>query len=105
MIRTLQGASNRIDAGLLYLSDHGESLGESGLYLHGAPWWMAPSEQTRVPALFWMNDGWAKTFHISRDKLQARASGDVTQESLYHTVLGLVGVSSTTYRPEYDLTR
>ena len=105
MIRSLQGASNLIDAALLYLSDHGESLGESGLYLHGAPWWMAPAEQTQVPAVFWMNDGWAKTFRVSRDKLQARASGEVTQESLYHTVLGLVGVKSTTYRPEYDLTR
>lgn len=105
MIRTLEGASNRIDAGLLYLSDHGESLGESGLFLHGAPWWMAPAEQTQVPAVFWMNDGWAKTFYISREKLRARASGEVTQESLWHTVLGLVNVKSTTYRPEYDLTR
>ena len=33
-----------LSTSLIYVSDHGESLGEKGLYLHGAPYFMAPDE-------------------------------------------------------------
>lgn len=104
LIRMLKDTSGSIDSALVYVSDHGESLGEGGLYLHGAPYWMAPKEQTEVPMVLWMNSGFEKTFGISRSKLEKNAAGRVTHESLYHTVLGLLNVKTTTYVPTYDLT-
>ena len=65
----LKDTSGSIDSALVYVSDHGESLGEGGLYLHGAPYWMAPQEQTEVPMVLWMNSGLEKTFGINRSKL------------------------------------
>lgn len=104
LIRMLKDTSGSIDSALVYVSDHGESLGEGGLYLHGAPYWMAPKEQTEVPMVLWMNSGFEKTFGINRSKLEKNAAGRVTHENLYHTVLGLLNVKSTTYVPTYDLT-
>lgn len=104
LIRMLKDTSGSIDSALVYVSDHGESLGEGGLYLHGAPYWMAPKEQTEVPMMLWMNPGFEKTFSINRSKLEKNAAGRVTHENLYHTVLGLLSVKSTTYVPTYDLT-
>lgn len=93
-----------MDAAMLYVSDHGESLGEKGLYLHGAPQWMAPSEQTEVPMVMWISDAFASDYGIDRKALAQTAKGEVTHESLYHTVLGLLKVKSTTLRTEFDLT-
>ena len=54
LAQTIFGAGARaLDTALLYVSDHGESLGENGLYLHGFPYSMAPHEQIAVPMLLW----------------------------------------------------
>lgn len=98
-------AAEGVDAAMLYVSDHGESLGEKGLYLHGAPQWMAPSEQTEVPMVMWISDAFASDYGVDRKALAQTAEGKVTHESLYHTVLGLLKVKSTTMRSEFDLTR
>lgn len=105
LIKTLEGASNQIDAGLLFVSDHGESLGENGLFLHGAPYLIAPKEQTRVPMVMWFSQDWGKTFGIDMKRLAEAPKDGVTHEHLYSTVLGLVNVKSTTYRPQWDLTQ
>ena len=105
LIKTLKGASNQIDAGLLFVSDHGESLGENGLFLHGAPYLIAPKEQTRVPMVMWFSQDWGKTFGIDMKRLAEAPKDGVTHEHLYSTVLGLVNVKSTTYRPQWDLTQ
>ncbi len=78
---------------LLYLSDHGESLGEKGLYLHGMPYAMAPAEQTQVPMLFWP----ASTC------LQAQAARPLSHDHLFHTVLGLARVHTQAYDAGLDL--
>lgn len=104
MIGELKAASDRADGALVYVSDHGESLGESGLYLHGAPYWMAPAEQVEVPMEIWTGPGFRSAFGVSDEALRRNARGPVTQESLYHTVLGLLGVASSTRDERFDLT-
>ena len=89
---------------VLYVSDHGESLGEGGLYLHGAPYFMAPSEQIRVPMVMWLPKDWSRTFGFDAANLAREPAGGVTHEHLYSTVLGMLGVQSTTRRPRWDLT-
>ncbi|OFC69157.1 phosphoethanolamine transferase [Alteromonas confluentis] len=88
------------NAQLLYLSDHGESLGEKGLYLHGFPYSLAPEEQTHVPMLYWRN-GDDMTAKISCAK--SLKDRPYSQDNLYDTLLGLTGVVSTTYQPEQDI--
>lgn len=103
-IDALRRAEN-IDTGLLFLSDHGESLGEKGLYLHGAPYWMAPEEQVQVPMTLWLSTGFKKDFRVDASILQRASSGPATQDHFYHTVLGLLKVKSSTYDALYDLSK
>ena len=101
------GKRTDIASGLVFVSDHGESLGEKGLYLHGAPYFLGISEQIDVPMLMWFSKDFESTAASKIAALKARAekSERPTHENLYHTVLGLLGVTSTTYRESYDLTR
>lgn len=84
---------------MFYLSDHGESLGESGLYLHGFPYAIAPDAQKHVPAVMWFG----KQFGIDKERLKRRSSQPYTHDYLFHTLLGFVEVNSTVYRPELDI--
>ena len=62
-----------MNTAMLYVSDYGESLGEKGLYLHGAPYWMSPDEQVQVPMVMWMSDNFAQDYKVDREKLAATA--------------------------------
>lgn len=89
------------DVGMLYMSDHGESLGEYGLYLHGLPYAMAPLEQKNIAFIAWPGSLAART-HINQDCLGQTLSAPITHDNLYHTVLGLMDVQSPTYKSDLD---
>ena len=103
IIRDLEASG--ADAGLLYASDHGESLGENGIYLHGAPMMIAPDEQKQVPMVIWLSKGFEKDYGVDAAALRRRAAedGSVTHDAIYHTVLGLLRVKSSTYLKRLDL--
>lgn len=86
---------------MLYVSDHGQSLGENGIYLHGLPNALAPEEQRRVPLLLWMDATFARARGL--DPAALRRPVDNPQEWIFHTVLGAFGAQSPVYRPELDL--
>jgi hypothetical protein len=88
---------------MLYFSDHGESLGENNMYLHGAPWMIAPPEQTQVPFMLWMSDGFADRFHIDRTCLAARAGQHFSHDNVFHSVLGMLDVDTAVFNPRLDL--
>lgn len=92
------------DAALIYVSDHGESLGERNLYLHGLPRAIAPSEQTHVPLVAWFAPGMPKALGLDLDCLGRRAAEPASHDNLFHTTLGLFGVGTVAYDPSYDLT-
>jgi len=104
-IDLLQHNSQRLDTGMLYLSDHGESLGENGIYLHGLPYAMAPSEQTHIPMLMWMSSGLEKRQGIAASCLEAKGKQPVSQDNLFHSVLGLMDVHTEAYHADLDLFR
>lgn len=105
LIDVLKANEDRADGALLFVSDHGESLGEKGLFLHGAPHFAAPEEQTRVPMVMWLSKGWDSAFGSKSEALRrAAAKGGVTHENLFSTVLGLIGAESSAKRDAYDLT-
>jgi lipid A ethanolaminephosphotransferase len=91
--------ADRYAPALLYVSDHGESLGENNLFLHGLPYAVAPREQTHVPMLLWLasRQGWQANC-LSRQRDAA-----LTHDHLFHTVLGLLGVRAAEYRPALDV--
>ena len=102
MLRT-SAAADGIDTALLYVSDHGESLGEKNMYLHGAPYIIAPPEQTRVPLMLWMSEKYSTRFGIDRTCLAARAKQPFSHDNLFHSVLGMLNVSTAVYNPKLDL--
>jgi lipid A ethanolaminephosphotransferase len=98
-----QSTKGRFDTGLFYVSDHGESLGENGLYLHGVPYALAPEQQTHVPMVAWLSEGLQQRSSVRTDCLRERAERPVSHDHLFHSVLGLMDVSTAVRQPGLDL--
>lgn len=102
-IAILKSLSDRFDTMLIYVSDHGESLGEKGLYLHGAPYIFAPDEQKKVPFVLWMSDGYRQRFALDSQCMQAQLGKPFSHDNLYHTVLGAMTVKNDLYQSSQDM--
>lgn len=105
LIDLLQAAAGDYDTAMLYVSDHGESLGENGLYLHGLPYAIAPDTQTRVPMVFWMSDAFATRSHIDSACLADTTAAAYSHDNLFASVLGLLDVETAVYEPRKDIFR
>jgi lipid A ethanolaminephosphotransferase len=103
VIDNLKKRQGSISASMLYVSDHGESLGENGLYLHGAPYIIAPAEQTHAPIIAWLSQDFSAASGIDTACLAASASDPVSHDNFFHSVLGLMDVATTVYDPKLDL--
>jgi lipid A ethanolaminephosphotransferase len=102
-IEFLKQMSDRFDTALLYVSDHGESLGDHGLYLHGMPYAIAPAEQTHVPMVIWTSPQFASSFGINESCMRDRAQQPASHDNLFHTLLGVFGVQTSEYDRSKDL--
>jgi lipid A ethanolaminephosphotransferase len=87
---------------MLYVSDHGESLGEKNMYLHGLPYSVAPPEQTTVPMVTWLSPGFEQLSRVSTRCLQAQRDKPLSHDNLFHSVLGLMAVKTSVYQRERD---
>ncbi|OLP60319.1 phosphoethanolamine transferase [Xaviernesmea oryzae] len=103
VIDKLAARETSLAASVIYLSDHGESLGENGLYLHGAPYLIAPSQQTHVPFLTWIAPDVQKANGFDMACLQASATSPTSHDNLFHSVLGLMDIATTAYEPGLDV--
>jgi lipid A ethanolaminephosphotransferase len=92
-----------VNTTMLYFSDHGESLGEGKLYLHGAPYFFAPDEQTHVPMMLWMSDGFIHRFRIDPACPGARRDQALSHDNVFHSVLGMLDVNTAVLNPKLDL--
>ena len=104
LISTLEANAAKVDSAVLYASDHGESLGEKGLFLHGMPNAIAPREQTQVPMFLWWTKGFGQTAEINGPCMQRRTAAPAQHDHLFHTVLGMLDVKTSLYEPQWDLT-
>jgi lipid A ethanolaminephosphotransferase len=93
----------RIDPALLYVSDHGESLGEHGLYLHGAPYAIAPDQQTHVAMQLWASDRFNARRGLDLDCVRNHADAPLSHDNFFHSVLGLADVATGVRKPALDL--
>ncbi len=96
-------ARDNINTALMYFSDHGESLGEHNLYLHGAPYMIAPLEQRAVPMMLWLSTGFRERFGIDQRCLAARTGQAFSHDNVFHSVLGMLKVNTAVYNPRLDL--
>lgn len=90
-------------AAMLYLSDHGESLGEMNMYLHGAPYFIAPEQQKHVPMIFWMSGIFESSKKIGNGCLANEKDRPLSHDNLFHSVLGILDIGTSIYQPELDI--
>ncbi|MDR7070361.1 lipid A ethanolaminephosphotransferase [Pseudoxanthomonas japonensis] len=91
------------DTAMIYVSDHGESLGESNVYLHGFPYAIAPQAQIKVPMVAWLSEGMKASAGVDAKCVSQRSSQPISHDNLFHSVLGLMRVSTKAYEPGLDL--
>lgn len=103
LIDLLRSNQGKVDTAMLYLSDHGESLGEYNLFLHGTPYMLAPEQQKHVAMLAWFSDSYQKSFSVDTHCLQLSREKPLSQDNLFHSMLGLLEVNSTVYNPGLDM--
>ena len=103
IVRTLRAQASRFDSAMLYVSDHGESLGEKGLYLHGIPYSIAPEQQTHVPMIVWLSQTMTESGDVNARCVASKADAPLSHDNLFHSVLGLLDVSTAVYREDRDL--
>lgn len=102
VIAWLKSQEKHNTTAMLYVSDHGESLGEKNMYLHGLPYSVAPPEQTTVPMITWLSPSFEKTSRISTRCLQTHRDKALSHDNLFHSVLGLMAVQTSVYRRDLD---
>jgi lipid A ethanolaminephosphotransferase len=99
VIQLLKRNSGGFESAMVYMSDHGESLGEHNVYLHGLPYAIAPEAQTHIGSIFWLDDG----FKIDKKALRDKSGEQFSQDNLFHTVLGLLEIETTVYDKSLDI--
>ena len=102
-IEFLKAKSAEYDTAMVYISDHGESLGESNLYLHGLPYMVAPDQQKKVPFMMWLSDGYVNTYGIDKACVAKKASDDLSHDNLFSSMLGLLNIDTKVRDVELDI--
>lgn len=102
-IHLLRQLGKQYDTALLYVSDHGESLGERGVYLHAAPYVIASKEQIRIPLLIWLSNAYQRRFGVDLRCLRDLSAGQFSHQNLLHTVLGALGLKNRLYERKLDI--
>ncbi|WP_218765570.1 phosphoethanolamine transferase [Vibrio parahaemolyticus] len=104
-INKLKALEDKYNTALIYVSDHGESLGESGMFLHGMPYGLAPDFQKRVPLIMWMSPSFKQAKHINTDCLskEAQNAGKYSHDNVFHSLLGIMDVKTQAYDGQLDI--
>jgi lipid A ethanolaminephosphotransferase len=96
-------ANTTFQTGFWYLSDHGESTGESGMYLHGAPYAIAPTQQTHIPMLMWFSAEWSKQNSAQMTCLAQQKSKELSQDNLFPSLLSLLDVKTQVIDEKHNM--
>lgn len=91
---------------MLYLSDHGESLGENNMYLHATPYAIAPKEQTQVPMVMWFSPKWVENKKVDLTCLRQNANRPYSHDNFFHSALSLMDMkmaSVKAYNKDLDI--
>ena len=94
MIDTLRSLKDW-KSSMIFISDHGESLGENNMFMHGMPMKLAPKVQYEIPFLVWTSDGYREYKSNLPEVLE--------QHYIFHSVLNLLSIQSPAYDKDYDI--
>lgn len=101
VIEFLKKYEHSHETAMIYMSDHGESLGENGIYLHGLPYFMAPQEQKHVGSLMWFGEKMKKDLNVQQIKKNTKQK--YSQDNLFYTFLGLFEAQTEVYDKKMDI--
>lgn len=101
VISLLKDNSNKFGTSMFYVSDHGESLGEKGVYLHSLPYFMAPDEQKNIAAVLWFGGDLAKKTNYNL--LRKRTDVPFSHDNIFHTFLGLLEIKTPEYNKDLNI--
>ena len=103
VISILEKYQTRAIGSMVYVSDHGESLGENGLYMHGTPYERAPAEQTHVPLIVWTAPQYQSLSGLDVSCAKGLGPKAFSHDNVYHTLLGMMNVRTKVYNPALDM--
>ncbi|MCZ8093229.1 MAG: sulfatase-like hydrolase/transferase, partial [Acidovorax sp.] len=104
VLNWLSAQENKAQPAMIYVADHGESLGENNIYLHGLPYSIAPDVQKHVPWITWLSPAMQSRNGTTTPCLQKElAEQRITHDNYFHSVLGLMDVQTGAYKPELDM--
>ncbi len=102
-IEILKSNEDKYNVALIYVSDHGQSLGEKGIYLHGAPYRFSPKEQRHIPFFMWFSNDFKKEFNIDEKCLKDKSTQEYSHDNIFHSVLGLFNIKTKYYDKDLDI--
>jgi lipid A ethanolaminephosphotransferase len=103
VVKFLKVKEPHTQSAMIYVSDHGESLGENNIYLHGLPYAIAPDVQKRVPWISWLSNDFLQRTGIKPDCLNQQKDKRLSHDNYFHSVLGLLDIQTSVYKPELDV--
>ncbi len=96
-------ASPQYDSVLVYVSDHGESLGERGVYLHSLPYIIAPKEQKQIPFFFWFSDSYYKNESVRINNIKNKTKCSLSHDNVFHSLIGAFKIKSKFHDNTLDI--
>jgi lipid A ethanolaminephosphotransferase len=104
VIKFLKKYDDHFETAMFYVSDHGESLGESGMYLHGMPYFLSPKGVTNIPMVLWFGKlELNNTQNLDMDLLRSQRNKVISHDEVFHTILGILEIQTNIYKKEKDL--
>ena len=102
-IQSLREKSDQYNTAMIYMSDHGESLGENNLYLHGMPYLLAPDNQKHIPFITWLSSDYQDSYRINQSCLAKKQADALSHDHLFSSLLGLLEIQTEIYNPSFDV--
>jgi lipid A ethanolaminephosphotransferase len=103
VVKFLKNKEPHAQTAMIYVADHGESLGENNIYLHGLPYAIAPDVQKQVPWISWISNDFAHRSGIKPGCLSGQKNNRLSHDNYFHSVLGLLDIHTSVYKPELDV--
>lgn len=103
VVKFLKDKQPHVETAMIYVADHGESLGENNVYLHGLPYAIAPDVQKKVPWINWLSNDFLQRNGINSECLALKKSSLFSHDNYFHSVLGLLDIKTAVYKPELDV--
>jgi lipid A ethanolaminephosphotransferase len=103
IIDILRGVEEEYNTALLYISDHGESLGEKNIFMHAGPYFLTKNEQWHVPMFLWFSDSFIAEFCLDLTELGKQLEDRLSHDNLFHSLLGLFKIQNPHYRRDLDI--